>query len=108
MYRSDNDWILASHHKKGKEPIRLDYAMRKNIRPVAARLGIKARIGWHTFRRSYSSALISSGAGPKIVQELMRHSNVAITMDLYAQAHQEEKRAAQQSLNELFIVPKAS
>jgi integrase len=86
----------------------LDYAMRHNVRPVAERLGIKGQIGWHTFRRSYSSALVSSGAGPKIVMELMRHSSITMTMDTYAQAHHEKERIAQQSLSGLFGVKKAS
>jgi hypothetical protein len=39
--------------------------------------------------------------------ELMRHSSITVTMNTYAQAHQEEKRTAQQSLNGLFVREKA-
>jgi integrase len=108
LYRADIDWVFASEKVGGREPLWLDHTLRRHIRPAAAKLGITTRIGWHTFRRSYSAHLISSGAGVKVVQELMRHATVGITLSLYAQAHQEEKRAAQDHLKGLFVVPKAA
>lgn len=104
-YPQDDDWMFASPVKFGKEPLWLDHMMRAHITPAAKSLGIETHIGWHTFRRSYSSILISSGAGPKVVQELLRHANIKITLDLYAQANQSEKRAAQEHLKGLFLVP---
>ncbi len=54
-YASPNDWVFASVRTQGKRPLWGQSLMRKNIRPVAKRLGINKRIGWHTFRHSYSS-----------------------------------------------------
>jgi site-specific recombinase XerD len=36
--------------------------MRKQIKPVAHKLGINKRVGWHTFRHTYSTPLKSTGA----------------------------------------------
>jgi hypothetical protein len=36
--------------------------MRHYIRPAAVKVGITKRIGWHTFRHSYSTLLKASGA----------------------------------------------
>ena len=58
-------------------------------------MGIKKQIGWHTFRRTYSSLLADTGNDMKVVQELMRHSKLSTTMEVYAQAGMSKKRAAQ-------------
>ena len=53
------------------------------FRPVAVALNIQKRIGWHTFRHTYSTLLRSVGAEFKVTQELMRHSTLRTTMDVY-------------------------
>ena len=51
--------------------------MVKQIRPAALRAGITRRIGWHTFRHTYSTMLIANGENVKVVQELMHTPIVA-------------------------------
>jgi integrase len=53
------------------------------------------RIGWHTFRRTYTTLLHTNGEDVKVVQELLRHGSSRITMDVYAQAVTPAKRKAQ-------------
>lgn len=57
------------------------------------RAGI-GKIGWHTFRHSYSTMLRAAGADIKVQQELLRHSTIQSTMNIYTQAVSEQKRAA--------------
>jgi len=47
---------------------------------------------FHCLRVSYVTNLVKSGANPKIVQTLARHSTIVLTMDLYAK--QDAKEAA--------------
>jgi integrase len=75
--------------------------MRYYIQPVVKRLGINKRVGWHTFRRTYTTLLHANGEDVKVVQELLRHSSSRITMDVYAQAQTPAKRAAQQKVVEM-------
>ncbi len=56
--------------------------LRKYVRPVAATLKIQKRIGWHTFRHTYSTLLRSVGAEFKVMQELMRHSTLRTTVPI--------------------------
>lgn len=56
--------------------------MRHFIQPVAKQLGI-GNISWHTFRHTYSTLLHANGEDPKVVQELLRHSSIKVTMDVY-------------------------
>lgn len=69
-----------------------------HIQPMAQKLGIQKRIGWHTFRRTYSSLLKNNGEDVKVVQELLRHSSAKMTLDVYAQALTPSKRAAQRKV----------
>ena len=76
--------------------------MRYQIQPVVKELGIRKRVSWHTFRRTYTSLLTSNNENVKVVQELSRHGSVRITMDAYAQAKMQDKRDAQLKVVEGF------
>lgn len=95
--------MLASPKKRGKTPYWGQQLLRHHIRPAAQRLGITKRIGWHTFRRTYSTLLRATGAGLKVMQELMRHSTIRVTLDTYTQAVTTEKRSAQTAVARLFV-----
>jgi Phage integrase family len=41
------------------------------------------RIGWHTFRHTYSILLHAYGTDMKVQQELLRHSDIRTTMNIY-------------------------
>lgn len=59
--------------------------------------GVKVNIGWHTFRHTYRSMLDATGAPIGVQQKLMRHAQVATTMDVYGNALMESKRQASRS-----------
>jgi integrase len=50
-YRTPESWVFASPQNRGKKPYWGQQLLRHHIRPVAKKLGITKRIGWHTFRR---------------------------------------------------------
>ncbi len=41
-------------------------------------------VRFHDLRHSAASLLLSAGVHPKVVQELLGHSNISITMDVYS------------------------
>jgi integrase len=102
-YARPDDWIFASLRSKGTKPFYPDMVMVKRIRPAALRAGITRRIGWHTFRHSYSTMLIANGENVKVVQELMRHSSSRTTLEVYSQARIRAKREAQQRVVEMIM-----
>ena len=77
--------------------------LRKFIRPVAQRIGIEKRFGWHTFRHTYSTLLRSVGTEFKVMQELLRHSTLRSTLDVYTQAVTPAKHAAQAAVVSLVF-----
>ena len=82
--------------------------MQRHILPVARKLGISKKIGWHTFRHTYSTLLRSTRAELKIMQELLRHSTIRVTLDTYTQAVTTEKRTAQEAVVALLCPRKTA
>jgi integrase len=99
-YKAPSDYVWATDAKRagakrGRQPVWLGTVMRDHIQPIALKLGIKKRIGWHTFRHTFSTLLKANGADVKVVQELLRHATTRMTLDTYTQALGADKRAAQ-------------
>lgn len=94
-YVKPDDWVFASRRHRGRRPYWGQAILRRYIRPVAESVGIQKRIGWHTFRHTYSTLLRSVGTEFKVMQELLRHSSLRSTLDVYTQAISPAKHAAQ-------------
>jgi integrase len=73
------DWVFPNRagRPRGQQNI-----LQRHLRPAAVRAGI-GKIGWHTFRHSYSTMLRAAGAHIKVQQELLRHSTIQSTMNIY-------------------------
>ena len=56
---------------------------------------------FHTLRHTYTTNLLTSGAQPKDVQELLGHSDVRTTMNVYAHATREAKRTSARLLDKV-------
>ena len=102
-FPSPDDWVFASKRAKGKRPIWGQSIMRKQIHPAVEKLAINKRIGWHTFRHSYSTLLRHLGTDIKVQQDLLRHSSARLTLDTYTQAVTPAKRAAQNEVVQLLL-----
>lgn len=88
---------------KGKQPYWPDNLMKRHIQPVAKANGIHKKIGWHTFRHSFGTLLKANGEDVKTVRELLRHANSRITLDVYTQAANSNKRAAQSKVVRMMV-----
>jgi integrase len=58
--------------------------------------------GWHCFRRSLSSNLYTLGVKPKVIQAILRHSDIATTLDFYVETSEAESRDALDKLTSLM------
>jgi integrase len=102
-YTRADHWVFASKSYQGRRPYWGQAILRKYIRPVAQSVGIQKRFGWHTFRHTYSTLLRSVGTEFKVMQELLRHSSLRSTLDVYAQAVTPAKYAAQAAVVSLVF-----
>ena len=56
---------------------------------------------FHQLRHTFTSNLLSNGAAPKDVQELLGHADVSTTMNIYAHATREAKRTSARLLDKV-------
>lgn len=106
-YAADTDWVFASPKMYGKQPYWPSARMR-HIRRAAKRAGIAKHISWHVFRHTYSTLLLQNKEDVKTVQSLMRHANARVTMEIYAHALSDVKRAAQSKVVAMITPEKAT
>jgi integrase len=79
------------------ESICLDNIVRNYVRPALQRAGIEWH-GWHAFRRGLGTNLRRLGIREEVVQRILRHSRVDVTMNHYVKVHQPDLLAAMKLL----------
>jgi integrase len=104
-YRDDGDFLFPSVRLNGEFPVSPDMVLKKIIRPALVRAGIGKVIGWHSFRHGLATNLRAMGVDVKTAQELLRHANSRITMDVYTRAVSEQKREASGRVLEMMLLP---
>lgn len=72
----------------------------KTCRKVAREVPELSHFHFHMLRHTYTSNLLSSGASPKDVQELLGHADVSTTMNVYAHSSEEAKLSSARLLDE--------
>jgi integrase len=90
VYVASTDYIFAGDSGK---PRWQGVMLADHIKPAAARAGI-GKVGWHTFRHTFSSILHGAGTSMAVQKELLRHADISTTMNLYTQAESPAKREA--------------
>jgi integrase len=103
QFRGEGDWVFASPQKAGELPLRPTAMLETQIKPAAKTAKLEGRIGWHTFRHSYSSMLRQLGVDVKVQQELLRHADIRTTINVYTQAVSEQKRAAHSKVVQMVL-----
>jgi integrase len=109
MYSTEDDYVFPSIKLAGKKPRTGTMLVQDYIRPAAIRAGILiekkselfskkgdrlSRFGFHNLgRHSLASFLMDEQANPAVVQAIMRHSQIDMTL-YYAHSSKKQKRAA--------------
>ncbi|MHC4727362.1 MAG: tyrosine-type recombinase/integrase, partial [Planctomycetota bacterium] len=84
--------------KKGYMMIRLDLEAAKIPYEVDGMFA-----DFHSLRHSTASLLIQTGANPKVIQSLMRHQDVNLTLSRYSHLYAGQKRETIESLPDFVI-----
>jgi integrase len=64
-------------------PLRKSNLRRRSFEPLLQRAGLP-RIRFHDLRHTAASLLLAEGVHPKVVQEILGHSTVSMTLDTYS------------------------
>jgi integrase len=80
---------------------------RQILKPKGEGIGITG-LGWHSLRHTYRSLLDETGAPIGVQQKLMRHSNVATTMNVYGGASLRAKQQANSKVVQMVIKHEAA
>jgi hypothetical protein len=109
-YGQPTDWVFASTRLKGKRPRVANMLVEDHLRPAAVKVGAlkkgeKVRFGFHNLRHSLASFLVRKGTDVKTVQKMLRHSDVATTLGIYAHSMSEDRLAAQDDMLAAMMPP---
>jgi integrase len=95
-----SEWVFPSR-RTGK-PSHPWSAQRRWLLRAGAIVGV-GRIGWHTFRHTYSTLLNEHGTDVKVQQELLRHADIRTTMNVYTRAVPERLREANSKIVSILL-----
>jgi integrase len=82
-------------------PIWGEDLLKRSFYPLLQRAGLR-RVRFHDLRHSTATLLLTCGVHPKIVSEILGHSRISITMDLYTHVSEDMQREAVDRLQELI------
>ncbi|WP_279233035.1 tyrosine-type recombinase/integrase [Fonticella tunisiensis] len=93
----DNDYVFTTNLGKNIDA--------RNLLRSYERVLKKANIPYrkfHNLRHTYATKLFEAGVPLKTVSELLGHSNISITANIYTHVMPKEKITAAEKLNSLF------
>lgn len=86
----------------GGAPIDKGNLARRDFKPLLERAGLPS-IRFHDLRHSAASILLEMGVHPKIVAEMLGHSQISITMDIYSHAIPGLQKVAVEKMGEALF-----
>ena len=75
---------------------------RKHWLAAASAAGLPTGFGFHDLRRANATGLVAGGVDVRTAQARLGHSDVRLTLEIYAQATNEADRAAAETIGRLF------
>jgi integrase len=97
--KSDNDLVFS--HQDGS-PLLPDSITHVWLKPIRKRGLMGVRL--HDERHSHASLMLKQGIHPKIVQECLGHSVIAITLDLYSHIAPGLQQAAANKFDDIITI----
>lgn len=74
----------------------------KEFRSILAAIGLPLEMHFHDLRHSFATLLFAAGINPKIAQEALGHSAVAITLGMYGDVMPDMQEETGRLMNRLF------
>lgn len=98
LNRKIDGYILRDRiYKAPERGLLMSTPINREIKSICKRAGIEY-FTMHACRASYATRLIEQGVNPRTIMELMGHSDISITMNLYAHVIDDTKVEAMKNL----------
>jgi len=96
-----SEWVFPSPRTGG--PRSAAMLLQKGLKPVVKELGM-GNVTWHALRHACRSWLSSGGAAVGTQKDLLRHADIATTLNIYGHALSTDMRVAHENLvNQLAL-----
>jgi integrase len=95
----DNDLVFPNELGR---PIEAGNLMRRSFVPLLEKAGLP-RVRFHDLRHTAATLLLSKGLHPKIVSEMLGHSQIGITLDLYSHVTPTMQREAAAAMDAIIV-----
>lgn len=100
----ENDYVFCTSIGTRLNPY---YSIQKPLKLLLKEAELP-NVRFHDLRHSAATLLMGMGVHPKIVQEILGHSNISITMDLYSHVLPTMQKEAIDTLNSAFLEENAA
>jgi integrase len=94
----DHGLVFPSNIGTPMEPSNLN----RQFKSVLKRMGLPTTIRFHDLRHSCATFLIAQGVHPRVVMEILGHSQISLTMNTYSHVLPETQREATKKVDALF------
>lgn len=95
----DHDLMFCTHQGK---PLIGSNVLNQNFHPLLKRAGLP-RIRFHDLRHTAATLLLLRSVHPKVVSELLGHSSVSLTLDVYSHVLPDMQREATAALDQMLV-----
>ena len=96
-----SQWVFCS--ERTGRPLDRDYLREMYLKPAGERIGVQG-LGWHGLRHLYRALLRDCGTPLEAQKNLMRHSKLSTTMDVYGgSGNTESLRPANSKVVEMLL-----
>ncbi len=95
--RIDDGWVFANHHGKHLHPDSVSKRFRRDIQGAEV-----PSLRFHELRHTFATTALAQKSNPKLVAEVLGHSNVTTTLSVYSHvlpgAHAETVESVESAL----------
>jgi integrase len=84
----------ASLYDVRKDASRPEASAARNFKPLLEEAGLPRRVRFYDLRHTFATWMLEQGENPKIVQEILGHSQITHTMDTYSHVTPNIRRGA--------------
>jgi integrase len=83
-------------------PLNRNNVHSRSFKPLVKRAGLPPTLRFHDLRHTFATLMLKGGEHPKVVQEMMGHANINITLDTYSHVLPDMQDKAADRLGDLL------